>query len=325
MPAREDDERVGGRRFWNAMDAAQSWSRAGGERLSQAYRGLSEEADRFVHDPEVRARVAEAANVARKSVEKAASDTAGAVTDRPGQAIGTGVGAALGICAGVALGAGGVGIVALGGAIGVPLIALTAACGAFAGERIGRESDFVRKQAKAAEERIRHGMEREGQTNIGRIIDKDHTLIFKEAIRDAQRFLCIRSGFISDLVVDQAFVESLDDLINKGVRVYIEYGRRGPAEIGYYQEAHRRAEANLRLLRGRALSNGKSDRLLIAATWTHVKEIAVDDAYIVTGSYNWLSNARASRRETSFRINDPDLTTQVREATWESIKSGRSV
>ncbi len=73
-------------------------------------------------------------------------------------------GTAAGIGAGGLLGGGGVSIVALGGAIGIPLNAITGLVGLLAGERGGRELDFLRTQWKGAAEHTEIAKEHLTQT-----------------------------------------------------------------------------------------------------------------------------------------------------------------
>lgn len=311
--------------LWAAAETAQAWTRAGGERLSQTCRGLAEEADRFIHDPEVRARVAETADLARKSLGAAANGAAGVVSDRVGQVAGTGAGAAAGICAGIALGAGGVGIVALGGAIGVPLIALTAAAGAFAGERGGREIDLALKQRRSMEQRLAQVHEAENSRAAIRITGDQHRTILDDAIRDAKRFLCIRSGFLSSRVLDASMSEMLANAARREVEITIEYGR-----LGYLQSTdslwdrerareHHTAEQNLKTLFNLLNGEGIQHRLSYGPTWTHIKELAVDDEWLVVGSFNWLSNQKITRGESSLRIRDALMAGHIRHEARKSV------
>lgn len=288
------------------------------KKVEQHGRGLKESATNFVHDP----RTAEAAGKLRDLVQEGWDQ---AKHGRERLIRGTGAGAAGGIAVGALLGGGGVGIVALGGAVGVPLIALTGLAGAAVGAYVGRERDFaatLREHAAQRHQRAEEAQREHDGSRVVSVMDKAHLTALQEAIEDAEDTLCIRSAFLSDLVVNDRFIAQLRGLAARGVRVLIEHGfnpRKPDQADGYDRSAHSRAEDKLQAL-GQELQVGRHGGFFaVGPTWTHIKEISVDRKYVITGSYNWLSNAQASRSEKSLKIFDDRLAVAVQEETRAAL------
>lgn len=251
-----------------------------------------------------------------------------AAADQPGRMMGTMAGAAAGIGLGMLLG-GGIGTIALGGAVSVPLIAITATAGSIIGERLGGELGWLKEQRASAKEREDIGgyypcQPLEGKAHAEPILGEQHLPLLEQAIDDARHTLCVRSAFLSDAVVSEALQDKLRRAIEGGTQIFIEYGKHVFRDGQASMESHRRAAARLQALRREAIGFGRGHLFHLASTWTHVREIAVDGRYIIAGSYDWLSQPKAWRKESSFKIHDADLALRVLAETSASIARATS-
>lgn len=240
-------------------------------------------------------------------------------------------GTVTGIGAGALLGGGGVGIVALGGAIGIPLIAITGLVGLLVGERGGRELDFFRRQWKGAADRTEVANKRleelcsadtEEQVGSGalRIFDKEHYEELLAAFVHAERAICIRSAFVSSYVIDRRFVELTKDALLRGVNVYIEYGYRLPNEILKQNPSRDKAVESLREIYRWCRANQTPGNFILGDTPTHIKELIVDDDYIIIGSNNWLSNRSFKNKEVSIKLHDRAMCVTAFQEMQESMQ-----
>ena len=253
-------------------------------------------------------------------VATGATDAGGSIVQRRlRQMHGALGGTAAGVGAGILLGGGGVGIVALGGAIGLPLIAITGLVGLVAGERGGRELDWLRGQWQSARCRLEDGRGRDEAHGATRIEGRQHLYVLRDAFRDAEHIICIRSAFLSDRIVNPRFCGLVSLALDRGIHVYIEFGWRLKWSVAQKSGAYRRAETNLEELRSNLGDDLLGSRLHIGYTPTHLKELVVDDKYVIVGSNNWLSNRDFHNREASYRIRDAKLAAEATSDVIESV------
>jgi len=278
-----------------------------------------------------RARVAE---VETGEIEEAVADSVQAARDwiaryatrNPNQVKGTLGGGAVGTALGlIFFGGGGVGIAALGGAIGLPLALLTGLSGTFLGNRLGIEKDLeelIRVEDERAERRFESAIEAERHAT--RIKGKaEHDQALAAAFLAATDTLCLRSGFIW---INQ--VRELDrpirEALSRGVNIYIEYGIRSPSRPAATPppeevESLEILESIARFARDNA-ANGYG-RLMVARVLTHVKQVVVDGRYTLLGSNNWLSNRAHVNREESVRFDDEVLARDLRDETINLVRN----
>lgn len=126
----------------------------------------------------------------------------------------------------------------------------------------------------------------------------DHPPLLRSAIQDAKRRLIIISPWITDAVVDKAFLQRLTARLEGGLEVYIGYG------LG---EDERVPEA-VRHLDKLAASYAKFHFVRLGDT--HAKILVKDDDWLVTTSFNWLSfrgdPKRTFREEWGTRVAIPE-------------------
>ncbi len=250
----------------------------------------------------------------------------------------TKAGAALGGTAGLIIaGTGGVGIAALGGAIGLPFAVLTAAGGAFLGSRYGliKENEkLINKLEEAADHRQAEFLSiHESDPLIQRIIGKqEHFEALYKAIDTANNTLCIRSGWISQSVVDNDIYERFKNALDRGVTIYIESGwRRSGQDKAAETKYTLAAKEILRQLilyshdkYQNDLSEVKCGRMFIGDVPTHIKEVVVDSDYYISGCNNWLSNGIFSNKEASHIIRLPQIAREIRDETIVSVRTNLS-
>lgn len=127
-----------------------------------------------------------------------------------------------------------------------------------------------------------------------------HVALRDKAIEDATKSLIIASGWVSKYVVTRDFISKLQSKINKGVKVRIIYGYKDSKGF------HSSDKWSMDLLNEFKKNNKEGDVKIIVKP-NHAKILVVDDKYCICGSYNWLSNSRASNKEVSFKSYDKDV------------------
>lgn len=244
--------------------------------------------------------------------------------------VGTAVGGTIGL---VAAGTGGMGIVAMGGAIGLPVALVTALIGAGVGSRYGsykENEELIKKLEDVAVDRSSEGLDlTEKDECVERILGKDeHFEALNQAIERANNTLCIRSGWISKSVVDESLRIKFQNAIDRGVTIYIESGwrRKGQSSAQETEFTLAAKKILLRLLRyshQAHLDNPKTNvgRIFIGDVPTHIKEVVVDNEYYISGSNNWLSNGMHNNKEASHIIRLPQVAREIRDETILSVRT----
>lgn len=244
-------------------------------------------------------------------------------------------GGALGAAAGyVVAGTGGMGIVALGGAVGVPFMLVSTVVGGVGGRFLFDAKKIKDLQEANAEARDGEHMLDKGlaASQLVRIVGKEaHDAALLRAFEDSKETLCIRSGWVSKTVINDKMLELMDKTLSRGVCIYIETGWK--SSINPYSsesEHHKMARQRLLHLQEKYRSKLAQDvtsevgQLIFAAVKTHIKEVIVDGQYYIAGSNNWLSNQRHFNKEASHIIRLPHMARLVRDETIASVLSSGS-
>ena len=129
--------------------------------------------------------------------------------------------------------------------------------------------------------------------------------VFDEALQTATSRLVIVSAFISTAVIDRKFVAALTAALNRGVRVWIQYGMGGKdpqEERAEWKDAERSLKDLHKLYPDQFLIDPQGG--------THEKILICDDRFVAVGSFNWLSypgaKARKKRKESAIQIFDKE-------------------
>lgn len=114
-------------------------------------------------------------------------------------------------------------------------------------------------------------------TSIRNLAVFDHPDILDDALKNSQHRLMIISPWIRRKVVNEEFLKEIENLLRKGVEVYIGYGigdsKGDPWPIRKLGE----------------LTSRFRNFFLIDFGDTHAKVLISDDRYFVVSSFNWLS------------------------------------
>lgn len=138
------------------------------------------------------------------------------------------------------------------------------------------------------------------------ISGSEHFSSLIRAIKDSKSTLCILSGWIGSPLLDREVQGTLRSALKRGVRIYIGFGWETTS--GTHQMAGVAADAlaYLRHLESEFFETGER-QVNVAQFPNHEKVIVVDDAYMLIGSNNWLSNRFFRNTERSVRIGDQQL------------------
>lgn len=129
----------------------------------------------------------------------------------------------------------------------------------------------------------------------------EHKITLRNAFLEANRELYIASGFLSANVVDASFLKELKLVLNRGVRVVLIFSDlRSHSDSGWMKTGYENAYIPLA-----SLSEDQKGLKLIQKH-THQKGIVVDKQYAVVGSFNFLSNQKVTREETSLKVYEAD-------------------
>ncbi len=244
--------------------------------------------------------------------------------------IGTAVGGTIGL---IAAGTGGRGVVAMGGAIGLPVALVTALVGAGVGSRVGssiENKELIKKLEAVADDRSAEGLLLdENEAFVERITGKEaHFDALNKAIEGANNTLCIRSGWISNSVVNNSLFNKFKNAIDHGVTIYIESGWRKKGETNAaetkFNSAANKILKELIIYSHNAHKRDKKTnigRIFVGDVPTHIKEIVVDNEYYISGSNNWLSNSMHSNKEASHIIYLPQIAREIRDETIVSVRT----
>ena len=263
-----------------------------------------------------------------KAGKKGAQQTLGVaskfVKHNPAQTGATLAGLGVGTGAGYLVG-GSIGVVAFGGGIGIPIVAICAAGGVIAGNRFG-----VARDKRKIEERLQKRSEllqkliKENDRKKIQPIDTiaEHRQEFIKALMTAKHTLCVLSGWATSYVVDKEFQHLLRECLIRGVDVYIGYGyqisKNSKPKKGFEKEAER----NLKELNEWCALEKTKGILIVRYFPNHSKLLICDDRYAINGSFNWLSNSGGSQNEErSWIVFDKDFVETERDIVINSLTS----
>jgi phosphatidylserine/phosphatidylglycerophosphate/cardiolipin synthase-like enzyme len=129
----------------------------------------------------------------------------------------------------------------------------------------------------------------------------EHKIVLQNAFLNANRELYIASGFLSANVVDASFLKELERVLTKGVSVVLIFSDlRSHSNSGWMKTGYDKAYLLLNSL------SEEQKGLKLIQKHTHQKGIVVDKQYAVVGSFNFLSNEKVAREETSLKIYEAD-------------------
>lgn len=111
----------------------------------------------------------------------------------------------------------------------------------------------------------------------------EHRPILEQALQDSQKRLMIISPWIRASSVDKKFLQQFENLLKRGVQVFIGYGLGENNDKNYKSDIQ--AEKNIQ-----KLANQYKDNFILKRLGdTHAKILISDGKFAVTTSFNWLS------------------------------------
>lgn len=142
------------------------------------------------------------------------------------------------------------------------------------------------------------------ESNLEKIDGKKHYDFLLKSIEDSTQSIHILSGWLSTSVIDDKFIDLLNNALKRGVDVYIGYGWQD------YYGVHKDNPQALESLRSVYITKKRQNYpgdILVSKFPNHQKILVIDDQYVVVGSANWLSNKTYKNEEYSFAIYSKDL------------------
>jgi phage shock protein A len=131
----------------------------------------------------------------------------------------------------------------------------------------------------------------------------EHRPLLEQALQDSQERLMIISPWIRASSVDKRFIQQFENLLKRGVQVFIGYGLGENDDKKYQSDIQ--AEKNIQKLASQYKDNFRLKRL----GDTHAKILISDVKFAVTTSFNWLSfkgdRDRTFRDERGTLVSDP--------------------
>lgn len=155
------------------------------------------------------------------------------------------------------------------------------------------------------------------ETNLEKIDGKKHYDFLLNSIRESTHSIHILSGWLSSSVIDNKFINLLNDALKRGVDVYIGYGWQD------YHGVHKDNPKALESLRSVYITKKQQNYpgdILVSKFPNHQKILVIDDRYVVVGSANWLSNKAYKNEEYSFAIYSKDLSIEESQRIETLIK-----
>ena len=123
----------------------------------------------------------------------------------------------------------------------------------------------------------------------------EHKEELEKALRNARHELVIASGFLSSYVVNESFIPKLRSVLSRHVKITLVF-----SDIRSHSDWQVNGfNAALKLLQ--SLTH-EYPNLKLIQKHTHQKGIVVDEKYAVIGSFNFLSNNKVERAETSSKV-----------------------
>lgn len=128
--------------------------------------------------------------------------------------------------------------------------------------------------------------------------DANHYGYMLQEIDKAESSVLILSGWVSDKVIDDRFIKTLENALNRGVQVFLGFGFA--SSDGRHEVSRPASRALARLER---VAQAHSE-FHIGKFNNHQKALVIDKRRVVCGSHNWLSNRAFKNREQSIIIED---------------------
>lgn len=128
----------------------------------------------------------------------------------------------------------------------------------------------------------------------------------QQSLRDAQKRVLIMSGWASEYVIDEQFIDLCLSKLSKGVELHFGFGYNSTSSERMPQW-EKKGRSKINMLMKRALEDGCDEQLFIYEFDNHYKSLVKDSDYFITGSINWLSNRKGKNFERAWKTRIPEL------------------
>ena len=158
---------------------------------------------------------------------------------------------------------------------------------------------------------FREKAKQEAESNFfSRIYPIDGTLSLKSemqaSIKNASSRVLIMSGWTSDYVIDEQFINSCISKLKEHIELHFGFGYNSSSSQRMPQW-ERRGRYQIEKLMVRALESECDNNLFIYEFDNHYKSLVKDSEYFITGSINWLSNKKGKNFERAWKTQIPEL------------------
>ena len=121
-----------------------------------------------------------------------------------------------------------------------------------------------------------------------------------EAIRSASNRVLLMSGWASEYVIDETFIDLCVAKLSNGVKLHFGFGYNS-SSAKRMPQWEKRGRAQMEKLMIKALDNGCDENLYVYEFNNHYKSLVKDSEFFVTGSINWLSNRQGKNFERAWK------------------------
>lgn len=157
----------------------------------------------------------------------------------------------------------------------------------------------------------------------------EHRKFLVDALNNTRQRLLIVAPWINEHVVNDIFLNNLEALLRRGVKVHIGYGYTDESKANPVMSS-RRQRPNITAVAARALGKlhdkYKENFELKDIGNTHRKILASDERFVIVGSFNWLSFKGSSAEppidELGVLLSDPALMKMFCDDALALIKDG---
>ena len=128
----------------------------------------------------------------------------------------------------------------------------------------------------------------------------------RSAIKNSSSRVLIMSGWASEYVMDESFIEMCIEKLNDGVEMHLGFGYNS-SSAERKPQWEKKGRSQISELMQQALKEGSDENLHVYEFDNHYKSLVKDSDYFITGSINWLSNRRGKNFERAWKTEIAEL------------------
>jgi hypothetical protein len=165
-------------------------------------------------------------------------------------------------------------------------------------EALKLEIEGLKKENARAQQEI--------EVSQGRILEPhEHVPLFEKGLREARKRLLVISPWVYDSIMEPK-AKLIEDLLRRKVEVYIGFG------ISEHEKDPKKAKKGERTLAWLQQKAAQYKNLFVVRLGnTHAKVLLVDDRFLATGSFNWMSFGGFDHNDSGTRVVREELSHYV--------------